>query len=471
MRLDLLTTRTDRVLVDAFGPQAYVIGGPVRDKLRELFHGTPYAPKDKDYVVVGFTLDEVKARLEGAGRLDLVGASFGVIKLTVPGEATCDVALPRRDRSTGWSRKDVAVASGPMISLDEDQARRDFLMNAVAVRLSTGELVAHPGAVEDIRARRITAINGGESFREDPLRLLRAAQFAARLEFEIAPETLAHMGENAALMGTVAPERIAEELSKLFLRAARPSEGLRILHTTGLLPAVIPGLEHGHGVEQNRFHAFDVLGHGFATLDAAEPTLEGSWAAILHDIGKPATRAAHKAGDGYTFYNHEHVGAERAQQVLRDLRYPNAFIERVVRLVDQHMYLADPDLSDAALRRFIDRVGPELLEAQFALRRHDRIGCGLPRPDTAATNAAFEARVRAILAAQPPLRLKDLALDGRDVAQALVASGVKPPGFRQGPEIGRVLAALRARVIDEPALNTRDTLLAEAARLIAAGKL
>src|SRR5579863_8252600 len=98
----MVTTRTDRLLVEAFGPAAYVVGGPVRDKLREVFHGTPYAPKDKDYVVVGVTLEEVKARLGGFGRLDLVGASFGVNKLTLPGEATCDVALPRRERSTGW---------------------------------------------------------------------------------------------------------------------------------------------------------------------------------------------------------------------------------------------------------------------------------------------------------------------------------------------------------------------------------
>ena len=467
MKLDLIATRTDRVLVDAFGPAVFVIGGPVRDKLRSIFHGVPFEPKDRDYVVCGFTLDAVRERLGNMGRLDAVGASFGVLKLTLPGEPTVDVALPRRERSTGWGHRDFAVESGPFIAIEEDQARRDFLMNAVAVRLATGEVVAHPGSIEDIRARRITAISGRQSFLDDPLRMLRAAQFAARFGFAIEPDTLRHMRATAELMRTVAPERVNEELDKMFVRAERPSEGLRLLHETNLLASVIPGLEQGAGVEQNRYHAFDVLEHALATLDASRATAEARWAAVLHDIGKPATRAPHKSGSGYTFYDHEHVGAEMAQQILRDLRLPNAFVDNVTRLVANHMYVADPDLSDATLRRFINRIGPDLLEAQFELRRSDKLGSGVVREDSTARNARFEARVRAILASKPPLDVKDLAVDGRDVIRALVGAQVKPASFRGGREVGQILEKLRDQVIERPELNTRDALTASIDALVA----
>jgi tRNA nucleotidyltransferase (CCA-adding enzyme) len=466
MKLDLIATRTDRVLVEAFGPSVFVIGGPVRDKLRSIFHGVPFEPKDRDYVVCGLTLEQVRERLGNVGRLDAVGASFGVLKLTLPGEPTVDVALPRRERSTGWGHREFQIESGPLIGIEEDQSRRDFLMNAVAVRLSTGELIAHPGAIEDIRARRITVINGRQSFLDDPLRMLRAAQFAARFSFEIEPETLRHMRDTSALMRTVAPERVNEELNKMFLRAARPSVGLRLLQDTNLLATVIPGLEEGAGVEQNRYHAFDVLEHGLATLDASRASAESRWAAVLHDIGKPATRAPHRSGGGYTFYNHEHVGAEMAQQILRGLRFPNAFVETVTRLVANHMYVADPELSDATIRRFINRVGPELLDAQFDLRHSDKIGSGVVREESTGRNARFEARVRDILARKPPLDIKDLAVDGRDVVKALVDARVKPEGFRAGPEIGRILEKLRDAVIERPELNTRDALTASIHALV-----
>jgi putative nucleotidyltransferase with HDIG domain len=467
MKLDLTTTRTDRILVDAFGAAVFVVGGPVRDKLRSLFHGVPYEPKDNDYVVVGHTLDAVRERLGNIGRLDAVGASFGVLKLTVPGETTVDVALPRRERSTGRGHREFVVESGPMIGIEEDQARRDFLMNAVAVRLATGEVIAHPGALDDIRARRISAINGRQSFLDDPLRMLRAAQFAARLGFTIEPATLGFMRETAATIRTVAPERIAEELDKMFVRSARPSEGVRILHGTGLLPMVIPGLQRGAGVEQNRFHAYDVLDHGLATLDASRATLEDRWAAILHDIGKPATRAPHKSGSGFTFYDHENVGAEMAQQILRGLRFPNAFTENVTRLVANHMYVADPEMAEPTVKRFINRVGPDLLDAQFALRRADKIGSGIVREDGVARNAQFEARVRDIMGRRPPLAVKDLAVDGRDVIAAIVDGGLKPAGYRQGREIGHILNLLREQVIDRPELNTRDALTAAIHAIIA----
>jgi len=464
MQLDFNLTETDAILANAFGSNVFIIGGPVRDRLRNLFHGAPYDPKDKDYVITGYGLHEVHERLAGVGKLDAVGASFGVLKLTIPGQPTVDVALPRKERSTGWGHKQFEVQSGPGISIEEDQARRDFLMNAVGVRLISGEVIAHPGAIEDIRAKRITAINGRQSFLDDPLRMLRAAQFAARFEFEIEPDTLALMRECASTIRAdppVAAERIAEELNKLLLKSKYPSIGMRILRDTGLLALVIPGLEQTVGVSQNNFHAHDVFEHTLAVLDASRPTLVSRWAALLHDIGKPGTRSAELTNRGYTFHGHEQVSAEMAHRILRDLRYPNDLIERVTRVVANHMYLADSALSDSAIKRFINRVGIDLLEDQFELRRSDKIGSGKLNDAREDSNLAFQQRVYDILAQKPPLSLKDLAIGGREVIDALVRHGLKPPEFRGGPEVGRILHELHERVIERPAINDREQLKRE----------
>jgi putative nucleotidyltransferase with HDIG domain len=469
MQLDMNATNVDRILAEAFGAEAFVIGGPVRDKLRSLFHGVAYDPKDKDYVITRHTLDQVRERLAGIGRIDTVGASFGVLKLTVPGEPTVDVALPRRERSTGWGHKQFDVQSGPDISIEEDQARRDFLMNAVAVRLTDGEVLAHPGAVEDIRAKRISVINGRQSFIDDPLRMLRAAQFAARFGFEIEPTTFTLMCECAPMIREEPPvpaERLAEELNKLLMKSERPSIGLRVLRDTGLLPLVIPGLEAAIGVAQNRFHAHDVFEHSLAVLDASRPTLVARWAALLHDIGKPRTQSKAPGRNGYTFYDHENVGAAMARAILLGLRYPNELVERITRLIANHMYLADPALEDATIKRFINRVGQDLLDDQFHLRKCDNIGSGLPEKVSAPHNATFERRVYDVLAQRPPMDIKDLAIDGHDVIAAFVAANLRLKGFAGGREVGEVLRSLHEKVIDDPSLNTPERLRAEMATLI-----
>jgi len=466
MRIELNWTKTDRILADAFGPKVFVIGGPVRDRLRSLFHGGEFEPKDRDYVVVGLTLDEVRDKLAGVARIDSVGASFGMLKVTAPGEPTVDITLPRRERSTGPGHKHFEIQTSPEITIEEDQARRDFLMNAVGVQLVSGELVAHPGALDDIREKRITAINGKQSFLDDPLRMLRAAQFAPRFGFRINDQTLAHMRACSTLISTVSAERINEEVNKMLVRSERPSEGVRILRETELLGLVVPGLEEGASIEQNSFHAYDVLEHNLAALDASAPQLEARWAALLHDIGKPRSRSKEKGRYGYTFYNHENIGAEMAQQILRDLRYPNLLVEHVTRLVANHMYVADPSQSDSAIKRFINRVGLELLDAQFQLRRADKVASGLPHGRNLERNERFERRVYDILAEKPALDVKDLAVKGEDVVRIIVELGFKPANYKSGPEVGSILRELRDRVIDTPELNTVDQLRAEIAAII-----
>ena len=220
------------------------------------------------------------------------------------------------------------------------------------------------------------------------------------------------------------------------------------------------------GIEQNRFHAFDVFEHTLAALDASPPDLLSRWAALLHDVGKPRARSTLPGRYGYTFYGHEDIGAQMAGQILTQLRYPNEFVERVTRLVSNHMYKAGPALSDSAIKRFINRVGVDLIRDQFRLRHADRAGKGTAEAPADEADVEFEARVRRILAEKPPLEIKDLALNGRDVIVAMVSAELKPPRFEGGPEVGRILRALRDKVLDDPAFNTRDRLHKEVSTLI-----
>ncbi|MGA8474778.1 MAG: HD domain-containing protein [Candidatus Cybelea sp.] len=428
----------------------FAVGGRVRDELRSAFEGIPIFTKDLDYVVTGLPLDEISERLSRLGRVDVVGASFSVLKVMIDGQ-TADVALPRRERSIGVGHRDFAVESGPEVSLEQDLARRDFRMNMLARALPSGEIVDPYGGAADIEARRIDILRP-ESFREDPLRMLRAAQFAARFEYATSPELREAMRASAALVRTVSPERVQEEFTKLFAQASKPSIGLELLHEAGVLAHLWPELLEGVDVEQNQWHAYDVWHHSLATVDASPPgDLILRLAALLHDIGKPRTK------DGPHFYRHEIEGAEMARASLERFRFSNDVVKAIEHLVRQHMYSADPDLSDAALRRFIRRIEPENIERLFALRRADIAGSGLPERDGG--NRAFEARVRAELARKPAFSIRELALTGDDVVQALVRRGEAPDSFRGDERVGAALRWLFEQVTDEPKRNERSLLL------------
>jgi tRNA nucleotidyltransferase (CCA-adding enzyme) len=428
----------------------FAVGGRVRDELRAAAESVEIAAKDLDYVVVGVALDELRARLEPLGRIDVVGASFAVLKLTTD-SGTVDVALPRRERSTGHGHRDFEVQSGPDVSLEDDLARRDFRMNMIARALPAGELVDPHGGWEDIRARRISILTP-QTFEEDPLRVLRAAQFAARFDYAPDEPTIAAMTAAAPLVASVSAERVADELSKLLTLAPRPSIGLEVLRETGALAIVWPELLEGVGVEQNQWHAYDVWRHGMASVDAVPPgDLILRLAALLHDVGKPRTK------DGPHFYRHELVGADLARDMLSRLRFSGETVETVEQLVRQHMYVADPELSDAALRRFVRRVGPQRLERQFALRAGDIAGSGLPKRDD--SNERFQERISAEVARRPAFSVADLAIGGDDVIAAMIARALAPVGYRGDGRVGAALHWLFEQVTDEPGRNDRDSLL------------
>jgi poly(A) polymerase/tRNA nucleotidyltransferase (CCA-adding enzyme) len=426
----------------------YAVGGRVRDEIRTSLDGVARPAKDLDYVVTGVALADVVAALERVGRTDVVGASFAVVKVTVEGE-TVDVALPRRERSTGVGHRDFLVESGPEVSLADDLARRDFRMNMIARAIPAGELVDPYGGAADIASRTIDVLRL-EAFEEDPLRMLRAAQFAARFGFAVSERTLAAMRAAAPLVASVSAERIHDELVKLLDRAERPSIGIELLRTGGVLPFVLPEVAEGIGVEQNAYHAFDVYRHGLATLDATAPgDLVVRVAALFHDVGKPQTRSVDAAGTH--FYGHEHVGETMVREALGRLRFSGEHVELVARLVRNHMYANNPEQTPQAIRRFIRRIGPDLIDRQFALRHADIVGSGLPKRND--DNEHFEARVHAELERKPPLSIKDLAVDGNDVLARIAMlerSGSAPiPRKRVGLALNYVLE----QVVDRPELD------------------
>jgi len=240
--------------------------------------------KDRDYLVTGVPYDKLTGILRHHGRVDLVGRSFGVIKFTQfrkEKSYTFDIALPRREHSTGLGHKEFEVDFDPSIKVEEDLTRRDFTINAMAIALDSDQLIDPLGGKLDLEHRRLR-MTTPDSFKEDPLRMLRAIQFAARFEFEIEPDTLPAIRDNVALIDTVSAERIAEELNKLLVLAKKPSVGFRLMQQLGLLKHILPELEECVGVEQpGGFHAYNVFDHTLVCIDAAPQRLVVRLAALF----------------------------------------------------------------------------------------------------------------------------------------------------------------------------------------------
>jgi putative nucleotidyltransferase with HDIG domain len=426
------------------GAAAYVVGGSLRD----LLLGRPV--EDWDLATAALP-ERTVALVPGA----VYENAFGTVAVRTddPTAGVVEITTFRSDHEYADFRRPHRVEFGDSIELD--LARRDFTVNAMAWGAEPGaptRLVDPHGGVEDLAARILRAV--GEPtprFGEDALRMIRAARLAAALEFEVEPATLAGIAERAGLVRHLSGERIGAEIARL-LRADRPSIGLRLLHETGVLAELSPELAAQRGVPHNKRSGGDLWDHTLLTVDAAvkEPS-RVRLAALLHDIGKPATMA-----DG-RFVGHETVGAEQARQLLDRWRWPTAERDLVVQLVRHHMFGYESKWSDAAVRRFIVKVGRERLEELFLLREADNVGSGHAPEHGGLTE--FRARLSAELAAGVPLDLDGLAVDGSDVMAAL--------GIAPGPLVGRVLERLLDRVIGDPSLNRPDRLLALAREVAA----
>jgi tRNA nucleotidyltransferase (CCA-adding enzyme) len=415
------------------GQSAYVVGGSLRDVLlgREPVDWDLTTDARPDQILTLFP----EAVYENA---------FGTVTVRHAGRLY-EVTTFRTDHDYTDFRRPHRVEFGDTVEVD--LARRDFTANAVAWGAQpAGEpaLVDPHGGRQDIAAHTLRAVGDPKArFEEDALRMVRAIRLAATLGFTIEPATRAGIEASADLVRYLSGERIQFELSKL-LAAEQPSTGLRLLAETGLLERISPDLAGQRGVPQNKALGDDLWDHTLRSVDAVHvdrPVVR--LAALLHDIGKPATFS-----DGH-FLHHDVVGAELAATLLDQLRFPRAVRERVVHLVRQHMFSYEPAWSDAAVRRFIGKIGPEAIDDLFTLREADNLGSGLAAD--AGGLDVLRARVTAELEGELILDRSRLEIDGRDLIEEL--------GLRQGPQLGRILDELLEKVIVDPALNDRATLL------------
>ena len=419
----------------------YLVGGVVRDFLMERTEDSP----DTDYIICRVPYDEVVTTLEGFGKTNLVGKSFGVIKFDTPHGVAVDISLPRTESSTGAGHKDFDVRCDETLPVETDLERRDFTINSMALHMGESRLVDPLGGRDDLE-RRLLRVNSPTSFVEDPLRILRGVQFMARFSLIVEEGTRALMEEHRELLGTVSLERVREELNKLML-APKPSEGFVFMHETGILQAIFPELDDTWGISQNEFHPDDVFYHSIKSCDAAEPELAVRWSALLHDLGKPKMK---REVDGRTvFYGHQDESADITETVLNRFRFPKEYVHKVVHLVRHHMFNITEEWTDGALRRFLSKIGPENMDALLSLRMADMRSRG---DESVESQVAWvRGELQRIIESEAALKRTDLEVDGKDVIEVL---GVEP-----GKRVGDVLQRLLDMVIDEPELNNRERLL------------
>jgi tRNA nucleotidyltransferase (CCA-adding enzyme) len=287
--------------------------------------------------------------------------------------------------------------------------------------------------------------------------VLRAARFVATLEVDLDPETARAITPSLASYRKVSAERVRDEWLKT-TKAKRPSRAFEIMKDHGLLAITAPELMESVGCEQNRYHAYDVWGHALHCLDNCpqDPVLR--IAGLLHDVGKPRSRAFSEKTSDYTFYEHERIGAEIAGPLLERLRFSNDERAHIVALVRHHLICYDGTWSDAAVRRWIRRVSPELVNDLYSLSEADVSAKGKDCSDDLALISQLKAHVAKVIAQGAAFNIKDLAVDGKALMSEL---GVKP-----GPDIGRILRTLLEEVVDDPALNSREALLERARQLL-----
>ncbi len=415
----------------AAGHKLYLVGGTVRDALLER------SSPDVDFTTDA-TPDQILAIVKAGGWADAVwlqGARFGTVGAR-KGGLRLEVTTFRSDVYLEDSRKP-EVTFGR--SIEEDLARRDFTVNAMAVRLPDGRFVDPFGGLADLANGRLrTPSTPAVSFEDDPLRMLRAARFVAQLELVPTPDTVAAIGERVGRLEIVSRERIRDELTKLLLGRA-PGKGLWLVVRTGLADRFLPELP-ALALEQDPLHRHkDVLAHTIAVVeratafDADRPDLVLRLAALLHDVGKPRTRRV--GPDGVSFHLHEVVGAKMAERRLVELRYSNDVVHDVRQLVLLHLRFHTYRLgwTDSAVRRYVRDAG-ELLDRLNFLVRSD---CTTRNPFKARQLAAacdeLEARIARLEAEEELARIKP-PLNGDEVMALL--------GVRPGPLVGSALGHL-----------------------------
>lgn len=423
----------------AGGFRSWVVGGCVRDSIL----GKKVA--DWDLCTDAQPSDLMKV----FPRAIPTGLQHGTVTVVMNGEHY-EVTTLRGETTYSDGRHPDAVHF--VNDITADLARRDFTINAIAVDAETGALVDPFDGRKDIERKAIRAVGKAfERFSEDGLRVLRAARFCATLDFELDPETFAAISPTLDTFKKVSAERVRDEWVKT-MKANKPSRAFDVMRESGIMAITCPEMMEGVGCEQNKWHTFDVWRHGMACMDACvgDPILR--IAALLHDVGKPRTRAFSDKTQDFTFYDHDKVGAEIADPICERLKFSNDERTRIVHLVRHHLFHYD-SWSDAAVRRWIRRVGKDRLPDLMALSEADLRGKATEiDPVILEPLNALRAHAERVLAEGAALSTGDLTIDGNVLIKEL---GIKP-----GRIIGELLAHLLEEVIGDPAKNTKDTLLA-----------
>jgi tRNA nucleotidyltransferase (CCA-adding enzyme) len=427
------------------GYQCHLVGGAIRDLILDR-------PAD-DY---DFATDARPEALLKLFRSAIpTGIKHGTVSVILGGE-TFEITTYRSDGDYGDGRHPDAVSFSD--SLEVDISRRDFTMNGLAYDYRRGVIIDHCGGMKDIRSGLIRTIGSpDERFAEDGLRPYRACRFASKLGFTIHSETFAAITGALDTASRVSAERVRDEFVKT-LQSPKPSVGLEYMRKSGLMKLFLPELDACHGVQQNKFHSFDVYWHCLLSCDGATAdNLIVRLAALLHDIAKPIVKRPGDDGDA-TFYNHEVVGARMTKSIMKRLKFSNVEIERTCNLVVNHMFHYTDEWNDGAVRRFMRKVGVENLGDLSALRMADRAGNGSRTGVPAPITELFR-RVDSIIEAANAITVRDLKIGGHEIMSMF---GVSP-----GPIIGKILNELLEMVLDDPDANTPEILSEKAKEIFA----
>lgn len=423
------------------GFENYIVGGSVRDLLlgRE--------PKDWDITTIA-TPEEIVALFPHTFYENAFG-TVGVVRDEATDEKLKIIEVTPYRLESGYSdaRHPDKVEWGT--KLEEDLARRDFTINALAYDMEKEELVDIYEGQKDLEAKLIRTVGKPEErFQEDALRMLRAVRLSSELGFALAHETQSAIGENANLLEKISKERIRDEFIKIVM-SENPAIALDMAARIGLLYFISPEFEKGIGVEQNKAHAYTVWEHLLRSLNHAAAKnfpLYVRLAALFHDIAKPHTK--YWKNNQWTFYGHEVVGAKITKKVLEDLKFPKEIMDKVVKLVRWHMFFSDTEeISLSAVRRLVRNVSPELVWDLMSVRAADRIGTGRPK-ETPYRLRKYKSMIEEVM--RDPISVKQLVVKGEDVMEITSSSG--------GPHIGAILEILLAEVLNDPKLNEKDYL-------------
>lgn len=432
------------------GFKAYLVGGAVRD----MFMNKEASDWD---VATDATPEQVISAFK---KVIPTGIAHGTVTVHFMGEEI-EVTTFRIEQgySDGRHPDKVSYAS----DIEEDLSRRDFTMNAIAVSLKDGSIVDPFNGKTDIKNKVIRSVgNPLERFNEDGLRPIRAIRFASQLGFEIETNTLQAISNEKVLQktSTISIERFRDELVKL-LKSPKPSVGLKLLEDTNIMKLFLPELLEGRNCIQNDvrgYHVFDVLDHNFYSCDGAPVhKVNVRLAALLHDIGKPASKVVRVTDEGeiYNFFSHEKYSETIARKLLTKLRFSNNEINNVCHLIENHMFHYEESWSDAAIRRFVVRVKPENIEDLIDLRLADMYGKYNMPIQIKESNACdlliqLQDRIKKIQEENSAFTLKSLAVSGKDLMEI---------GIPSGKLIGKILDSLLETVLDDPKQNSKDVLL------------